>query len=114
MTARVEITRTAANEVARRYADMAAQSRRGAARWQAGLLAAVESLADNPERCPEAPEAEWYGPGLRELYYGKRRNTYRILFEIRDRVVYILRVRHGRQDYLSPDDLPAPPPPDAN
>jgi plasmid stabilization system protein ParE len=110
VTLRVEITRVAASEVGRRYDDMAVRSVRAARRWRDGLLAAVEALAESPERCPQAPEVEWYGDGLRELYYGKRRNTYRILFVVRGGVVYILRVRHGRQDFLGPDDLVPPPP----
>ena len=33
----------------------------------------------------------------RELLYGKRRGVYRILFEIRNNVVHVLRVRHSAQ-----------------
>ena len=69
------------------------------------MIEAVEALGTNPEMYPEAPEAEWYGAGLREFYYGKRRNTYRILFEVRGSVVYILRVRHGRQDLFKAEEL---------
>jgi plasmid stabilization system protein ParE len=105
MTFRVEITRTAAREIEERYQRINEQGRNSAEKWRAGLIAAVEALEANPERYPEAPEAEWYGAGLREFYYGKRRNTYRILFEVRENVVYILRVRHGRQDLLMPDEL---------
>jgi plasmid stabilization system protein ParE len=105
VTFRVEITRRAAREIEERYRHIAEDSARSADRWRVKLLAAVGSLADNPERCPQAPESEWYGDALREVYVGKRRNTYRILFEIRQQTVYILRVRHGRQDFLRPDDL---------
>ena len=108
MSFAVEITRTAAREVERRYDDMAARSKPSADKWRTGLLDAVASLDQHPERCPQAPEAEWYGEGLRELFYGKRRNTYRILFEVRGAVVYILRVRHGRQDFLNPEELRPP------
>ena len=111
MSFRVEITRTSAREVEQRYDEMAAQSKPSADRWRAGLLRAVESLNLNPERCSQAHESEWYGEGLRELYYGKRRNTYRILFEVRGDVVFILRVRHGRQDFLKPEELRSPPSP---
>jgi plasmid stabilization system protein ParE len=108
----IEITRTAAREVEQRYDNLSARSKLAAERWRGGLLKAVESLSQNPERCPQAPEAEWYGDSLRELYYGRRRNTYRILFEVRGSTVYILRVRHGRQDHLQPAELR--PPPSAN
>jgi len=105
---RVEITRTAAREVSTRFDEMASRTRASAERWRDGLIRAISSLADNPLRCPEAPEAGEYGPGLRELYYGKRRNTYRILFEVRGDVVFVLPVRHGRQDLLGPDELIPP------
>jgi plasmid stabilization system protein ParE len=108
----IEITRTAAREVEQRYDDLSARSKPAAERWRSGLLKAVEALGQNPERCPQAPEAEWHGDSLRELYYGRRRNTYRILFEVRGSTIYILRVRHGRQDYLNPEELRGPPPPD--
>jgi plasmid stabilization system protein ParE len=105
MTFRVEITRTAAREIEERYDRINEQGRNSADKWRAGLIEALGALGANPEMYPEAPEAEWYGAGLRELYYGKRRNTYRILFEIRENVVYILRVRHGRQDFLKPEEF---------
>lgn len=83
MTFRVEITRTAAREVEERYGRINEQARTSAEKWRTGLIEAVELLSTNPEMYPKAPEAEWYGEGLREFYYGKRRNTYRVLFEIR-------------------------------
>lgn len=104
----VVITREAAREVDRRYRDLAAKSQPSANRWQANLLKAIDSLRSNAERCPQAPESEWYGDGLREHYFGKRLHTYRVIFEIRAGIVYILRVRHGRQDFLGSDDLPPP------
>lgn len=57
----------------------------------------------NPERCGLAPENEWFPGELRQLLYGKRRGVYRILFEVRDTTVYILRVRHGARKLLEPD-----------
>lgn len=105
MTVRVEITRTAVREIEGRYERIKDQGRNSAEKWRAGLIEAIEALETNPEMYPEAPEAEWYGKGLREFYYGKRRNTYRILFEVRGTFVYILRVRHGRQDLLQPEEL---------
>lgn len=76
-----------------------------AARWHAGLLAAIRSLANNPERCPLADEAADLGWDLRELLYGRRQNLYRILFICDGQTVNILRVRHAAQDRLAPDDV---------
>jgi plasmid stabilization system protein ParE len=61
-------------------------------------------LEEDPERWPEAPEAEWH-EGLRQLLHGKRRHLHRILFEIRGQLVVVLRVRHGAQDFLGPEDF---------
>jgi plasmid stabilization system protein ParE len=45
-------------------------------------------------------------PGeLRQLLYGKRRGVYRILFEVRDNNVFILRVRHSAQALLDPNEI---------
>lgn len=105
MTFRVELTRRAAREIEQQYDWLAERSQTAADRWRDSLLAAVNSLEENPEQCGEAPEAEWYGETLRQLLHGKRRHVHRILFEIRDDVVVILRVRHSAQDLLRPGDL---------
>lgn len=97
------MTRRASRDVQTLYAQLTARSVTAADRWQAALYRTIESLRHLPERCPEAPEAEWFGPGLRETSFGKRRNTYRILFEVSEGEVVVQHVRHGRQDLLRPD-----------
>ena len=76
-----------------------------AARLHAGLLAAIRTLANNPDRCPLADEAADLGLDLRELLYGRRRNVYRVLFTIEGQTVNVLRVRHAAQDRLTPGDV---------
>ena len=76
-----------------------------AGRVHAGLLAAVRTLANNPERCPLADEAADLSLHLRELLCGRRRNIYRILFTIEGQTVNVLRVRHAAQDRLTADDV---------
>jgi plasmid stabilization system protein ParE len=105
MTFRVEIARRAAREIEDQFHWLAARSPAAAERLRDGLLAAVGSLEENPGRCPEAPEAEWYGPELRQLLHGKRQRVFRILFEIRGDVVVVLRVRHSAQDLLRPESF---------
>ncbi len=75
------------------------------ARLHAGLLAAIRSLANRPDRCPLADEAADLGLELRELLYGRRRSVYRILFTITGQSVNVLRVRHTAQDRLTPGDV---------
>ncbi|MFO0842451.1 MAG: type II toxin-antitoxin system RelE/ParE family toxin [Gemmataceae bacterium] len=105
MSFRVEIARRAARDIEEKYDWLAARSEEAANRWRDALQAAVRELKDSPERFPEAPEAEWYGPELRQLTYGKKRQQYRVLFEVRGEVVYVLRVRHSVQNLLGPVDL---------
>jgi plasmid stabilization system protein ParE len=76
-----------------------------AARWHAGLRAAVRRLATNPERYPLAYEAVDLGIELREMLYGRHRHVYRILFTIDGQTVNIHRIRHAAQDRLSSDDI---------
>ena len=105
MSFTVEITTPALAEIEETFEFLARNSRPVALRWYQRLRAAFESLQHHPERCPLAPEDEWYDGVLRQLLHGKRRHVYRILFEVREQTVYILRVRHGRQELLGPDEF---------
>ena len=104
MSFQVVLARRAAREIEEQYNWLAERSEAAANRWRDALLAAIDTLADHPQRCPEAPEAEWH-EGLRQLLYGKRRQVHRILFEIRGQTVVVLRVRHGAQDFLGPKEI---------
>ncbi len=104
MTFRVVIARRAAGEIAANHRWLSERSPPRADRWRDSLLRAVDSLEEQPERYPLAPESEWYDGELRELLHGKRRQAYRILFEIRGDAVAVLRVRHHSQNQLGPDD----------
>jgi plasmid stabilization system protein ParE len=75
---------------------------RMAARWFTGLLRALDSLRTFPERCPLAPEADAFQRDIRQLFYGKRRNRYRILFVVEGDTVHILRILHGARESLKP------------
>lgn len=45
--------------------------------WYAGLLQAIESLSQMPKRCPLARENEYFSQEIRQLLYGRGRNSYR-------------------------------------
>jgi len=64
-------------------------------RWFNALKAAIASLANFPKRCPLAPEAARFPFEVRQLLYGRKPHTYRILFTITDDTVYLLHIRHG-------------------
>jgi plasmid stabilization system protein ParE len=104
MSLYVVLARRAAREIEEHYDWLARRSQAAADRWRDSLLEAIDTLAETPERCPEAPEAEWH-EGLRQLLHGKRRQVHRILFEVRGETVVVLRVRHGAQDFLGPEEL---------
>lgn len=78
--------------------------------WFNGLLDAVYSLEQFPNRCPLAPEGREMGIELRNLLYNK---THRIFFVVVDEgesedvdgVVQVLRIRHYRQAPLTEEDL---------
>jgi toxin ParE1/3/4 len=70
--------------------------------WYNGLRAAIRSLRDNPYRCPATPETE----DLRNLLYGSRPYTYRVIYRVVDtqRLVSILHLRHSaRQEFRTAD-----------
>ena len=74
-------------------------------KWFAQLMAAVDMLETMPERRGLAAEAADIGIVIRELLIGKRQGTYRVLFQVRARTVYILRVWHHARDAVTRDDV---------
>lgn len=81
-----------------------------ASRWYAGLLKAIESLSQMPKRCSLARENDYFTQEIRQLVYGRGRNSYRILFTIIEgdeiSTVRILHIRHAAQQTLgeSPEE----------
>jgi plasmid stabilization system protein ParE len=75
-----------------------------AGQWYAGLLQAIGSLSQMPKRCPLARENEHFSQEIRQLIYGKGRNSYRILFTVLEEQevpsVRILHIRHAAQQTL--------------
>jgi plasmid stabilization system protein ParE len=74
-------------------------------KWFAQLMLRLDTLETMPERCGLAAESEDLGLEIRELHVGRRGGTYRLLFEIRGQVVYVLRVWHSARDAVSRDEL---------
>lgn len=95
MTYKVRITQKAWEEIDQAYEWLALRSPTAAASWKQSLLDATDTLAQLPHRCPLAPESAFFGTELRELHHGKRQRAYRIVFQIRENTVYVLRVRHS-------------------
>lgn len=53
-----------------------------ARQWYDGLLRAIKSLSQMPKRCPIARENKYFSQEIRQLLYGRGRDSYRILFTI--------------------------------
>ena len=75
--------------------------------WYEGLLEAIFSLEQLPYRCSPAPESEILGREVRQLIYGKRNQTYKVFFEVREdeKVVRIYRIWHSSKDWLSAEEF---------
>ena len=100
ITYRVEPTDKALVDAGEAYFWINEQSEGAALRWYEGLMKAFRSLEKNPLRCPLAPESIFFEEEIRQLVYGK----YRVLFTVERETVYVLRVRHGAREYLTPGE----------
>lgn len=69
--------------------------------WLWGISQSVASLSKLPERCAVTLEGDAFDSTVRQLLYGKKPNVYRILFMVEENRVFILRVRHTRQQRLT-------------
>jgi plasmid stabilization system protein ParE len=106
MKYRVRLTDKAEQDVSEVLAWFSDQSAIDAGgKWFARLMAQIDKLETMPERCGLAAESEELGREIRELHVGQRRGTYRLLFEIRGQVVFVLRIWHSARDVVSRDEL---------
>ena len=91
----VIILPSAERDIGEAYEWLVEQDAEAAIRWYNRLLEVIFSLDTFPERCPLAPESEFFNVEIREIFHGRRQHKYRILFTMRENEVYILHVRHG-------------------
>ena len=103
----VVLTDEARQNVRAAVAWYAEQSQAAADRWYSCFLEALDSLAEDPQRCALARENPRFPIELRELNYGSgRRVSHRIIFAIRPNFVVVCAVRHvAQQDWRPDDDL---------
>lgn len=69
--------------------------------WLDGIYDAIKSLETFPARCALVPLSDAFSEEIRQLFYGKGREVYRVLFTIQDEIVFILRVLHSAQEIES-------------
>ena len=101
----VEISPSARREIDESLAWLRRYSETSAVRWRDRLLAQGALLSENPLRFPLADEADELGIELRELTFGKRKQTYRVLFTVTGNVVRIHHLRHSSRDSLRPKEF---------
>src|SRR5262249_6265009 len=104
MSYRVIIQPNAEAELDAAYLYRYAREPQAAARWFAGFVDAINSLAEFPERCPLAPENGHFPEEIHQLLYGNRRDAFRVLFTIQGDTVHVLHIRHGAQRYLHQEE----------
>jgi plasmid stabilization system protein ParE len=104
MIYQIVITDRAAQDLEEAYLWIAARAPENAGRWYNGFLDALESLANNPERCSMAPESPKFPVEVCQLLYGRNR-SYRAFFTIQQQRVTILHIRHTARREATPEDL---------
>lgn len=96
MTYRVVITPEAETDLRTAYRYIRRHAPHAAREWIKRARRRAKSLAHHPERCLLAPESTSFEEPIRELLFGAgNRGTYRLLFVVIDKSVYVLHVRHG-------------------
>lgn len=90
------------------YAWLMRRSPRGAAAWSEALFDAIRRVAEKPESYSTIPEARprWQRTIYQALFKTRRGNPYRLLFEVTDTELRILRVRGLGQPRLRRRDIP--------
>jgi len=80
---------------------------RGAISWYLAFRHAIEKIASAPENLAEAVESGTLGRLLRQTLFKTRRGRiYRIVLEVTDTEIIVLRVRGPGQRPLRRPDLP--------
>lgn len=87
----VNLTARAERDLARLYEEINAADSEAARKWYLGLKKQILSLEKLPFRCALTPENK----NLRQLLYGQRRNTYRVIYRVAGIQVDVIHIRHG-------------------
>ncbi len=104
MVFQVRLTQTAKGEIDTAYSWLRERNPVYADNWFRELMDTIATLQSKPLRCPLAIENDGFTEEIRQLIYGKSRNKYRILFEIREDTVFVLHVRHSSQAPLTGEE----------
>jgi len=98
----IEFAAVAEAEILATYAYTRRKNVLAAYAWLIGIRARIYTLRTMPERCGRAAEADVTGLDVRELLYGRRRQTFRILFTIGATAVLIRHVVRANRRPIPP------------
>lgn len=101
MAINVRITPRAFDDLDEIVAYISLDAPEAALRWRDAMLTRMGALKHSPMRHGLAPEAETVARDVRQAIQG----AYRILYEVRDREVVVLGVRHSARLPLQADEL---------
>ena len=74
--------------------------------WECAIEQQILTLHEMPERHGLAPENEDFPYEIRQKLVGSGpRPSYRAVFTIHENAVYVLTIRRGSQDALTPDEV---------
>lgn len=105
MSYRVVITANAKANLRNYYVRAAETAPMTASRWLDRFEEALQTLSDNPRRCPLSPENDLVPVEVRQLLFGRGRNVYRALFTVSGDDVQVLHVRRAARDTATPEEL---------
>ena len=104
MAYRVKLTPRAQRDIEELYRWVILRAPHQGAVWYNGLMDAIRSLADHPQRGSISPEGLELRKPVRQLLYGRR--PYRIIFMIAGKDVQILHIRRGaRKPWNSAENI---------
>lgn len=96
----VVIQPNAEDDLERAYLYIKEDSPQHVLNWYHKMYQGILSLKRIPERCPFAPENDYFENIIRHLII----KNYRVLFTVHDTTVYILHIRRGSQKTLGMQD----------
>ncbi len=101
MTFQIFVHRLAREDLQEAYDRAARHAPSTADRWLDRFHRTLQTLSQNPDRCPMARESSKVNRELRELLFGRRPNVFRVIFSIRDDLVHVLRIRRAQRRFLT-------------
>ena len=106
----VRLSEPAESDIDSHYQFLFMRDPRLADTWRTLLTEVVASLSELPHRCSIAPESGRFQQVIRQLWFGSRNSSWRIVYTVIEDastdtyLVKILRVRHHAQAPLGAED----------